>query len=490
MGSIVAEQVGAVTVSPETLDFYETLTLETHPQIQEQYGRSMSTLRELGLVAVVSTIDQVKTTPEYTLGLDDFTTAVEEHMMTDTEFGDLLHANRKREHEIVNAQTVTANGTPLVDVVSAGVEASLQAARKDVRMYSQVERDRNDLQLARAVDQLEVGEMCAALSKDPTELIHSDPEFWEGEMGYRKKMSVFQVYWKKTEDTLITHTLIIHNTDVEKMRVLFADYGKSIPADIKDSEWILNQILKNISSEEEFEAFIDQFRNSYELLSGQAPTVSLTQFMNSGIPKQLLSTYFDKYILPMSSSLSSGKKVSEIHDFVSDMYSIGTESLNPEDTHGLLRILNRSSFDIQDSRFLDEIIRFTAVEGIRKMLPQYLKPDVVKIEPQTGLYESTGMVHERAFNQDVASNLRAGRAAERTYGGCSSAGLSSREQENAVYSELDLNNQDVYGGSDKLPDDKYGSRYFYCPKRGCLNVRPKDQLIPKCQKCRADVSCG
>ncbi len=47
-----------------------------------------------------------------------------------------------------------------------------------------------------------------------------------------------------------------------------------------------------------------------------------------------------------------------------------------------------------------------------------------------------------------------------------------------------------YGNkADKLPDDKYGPRTFRCPKKGCLNTRPKDTLIPKCQKCGADVRC-
>lgn len=49
-----------------------------------------------------------------------------------------------------------------------------------------------------------------------------------------------------------------------------------------------------------------------------------------------------------------------------------------------------------------------------------------------------------------------------------------------------------YGSqTDKLPDDKFGSRYFKCPKLSCsfINERPKDRLIPRCKKCGADVSC-
>lgn len=48
-----------------------------------------------------------------------------------------------------------------------------------------------------------------------------------------------------------------------------------------------------------------------------------------------------------------------------------------------------------------------------------------------------------------------------------------------------------YGNkADKLPDDKYGSRYFKCPK-GHQNTRwEKDKLIEQCQVCKCDVGCG
>ncbi len=44
----------------------------------------------------------------------------------------------------------------------------------------------------------------------------------------------------------------------------------------------------------------------------------------------------------------------------------------------------------------------------------------------------------------------------------------------------------------RLPDDKFGSRYFVCPNKGCKyeNTRPKDTLIPRCKKCGTDVSCN
>lgn len=58
------------------------------------------------------------------------------------------------------------------------------------------------------------------------------------------------------------------------------------------------------------------------------------------------------------------------------------------------------------------------------------------------------------------------------------------------YSVDDQLAESGYGNkSDKLPDDKYGSRYFKCPK-GHENVRlVRDKLIERCQICNCDVSC-
>ncbi|MBI4089264.1 MAG: hypothetical protein HY424_00995 [Candidatus Levybacteria bacterium] len=40
-----------------------------------------------------------------------------------------------------------------------------------------------------------------------------------------------------------------------------------------------------------------------------------------------------------------------------------------------------------------------------------------------------------------------------------------------------------------LEPDKYGSRTFTCPACGETNVRPKDELLEKCQHCGGEVAC-
>ncbi len=75
-----------------------------------------------------------------------------------------------------------------------------------------------------------------------------------------------------------------------------------------------------------------------------------------------------------------------------------------------------------------------------------------------------------------------------TYSGCG-ASVDADKLGDALTAREQLGELGYGSQSNKLSDDKYGSRTFKCPKRGCLNTRPKNILIPKCQKCGADVSC-
>ena len=98
--------------------------------------------------------------------------------------------------------------------------------------------------------------------------------------------------------------------------------------------------------------------------------------------------------------------------------------------------------------------------------------------------------YQRMNSMQLALNIQKGAQAGRNYGGCASA---SGEMFNEIPGVLEneLGKQDIFSGNgESLADDRYGSRYFSCPKNGCRNTRPKDKLIPKCQKCGADVSCG
>lgn len=76
-----------------------------------------------------------------------------------------------------------------------------------------------------------------------------------------------------------------------------------------------------------------------------------------------------------------------------------------------------------------------------------------------------------------------------TVSGC---GASIGPEKDGLSAEDQLAEAGYGDQSQKLPNDKYGTRYFKCPKKSCsyINERPKDKLLPICKKCGTDVSCG
>lgn len=78
-----------------------------------------------------------------------------------------------------------------------------------------------------------------------------------------------------------------------------------------------------------------------------------------------------------------------------------------------------------------------------------------------------------------------------TVSGCGATINSGGRSGESLSADGQLNESGYGNQANKLLDDKYGSRYFVCPKKSCayVNERPKDTLIPNCKKCGTDVSC-
>jgi hypothetical protein len=70
----------------------------------------------------------------------------------------------------------------------------------------------------------------------------------------------------------------------------------------------------------------------------------------------------------------------------------------------------------------------------------------------------------------------------RTFSGCGAS--AARQNEMSASEQLD---EAGYGNKDET--DRFGSRKFDCPKCKRTNTRPRNKLIPNCQKCGADVTC-
>lgn len=103
-------------------------------------------------------------------------------------------------------------------------------------------------------------------------------------------------------------------------------------------------------------------------------------------------------------------------------------------------------------------------------------------------FERSGSLPISAFVMAMAEMKGAGNIARQigvTFSGCGKT-ITGNAEGSRFEDQLE---EAGYGNqADKLPDDKYGSRYFKCPK-GHQNTRPHNQLIERCKTCGTSVRC-
>lgn len=113
----------------------------------------------------------------------------------------------------------------------------------------------------------------------------------------------------------------------------------------------------------------------------------------------------------------------------------------------------------------------------------------VFIAPQTGYTGYPIAAHAMALAEMNGAGVAARREGV-VVSGCG-ATISMESTNTGGRAEDQLQEAGFGNQSDKLADDKYGSRYFKCPKKSCsfVNERPENTLLPTCKKCGTDVSC-
>jgi hypothetical protein len=469
MGERVQSRVGVAEVSEcaEVIFAHE-----------EEYARSLRSLRLLGRAALRGDHEDLE--HAYTAeAWRDFTTAVGENLATDATYGERLEFNPMQEYSYMNGHVVDSTGKPIVELVRRGYLTSRVAAEHDPKMNIQAERDRGDVSVAEKVDVLQVGEMLAVVSVDPKAALQKDPAYWK-EKGYRKGLAVLQVYYRSTEDQILAGAYSVKNSQLPALREQFAQHDVVIPEDESENKYIHYGIQKFVDKNEA-ESFGDSFVKSYKERIGLAhDTISVTELIANQQP--LVKSYFTNYITKLAAAHIRGASDPVIQSLAQGMLQSALR-FNSEDARAIMRLAKGAAPNRQDVIVFEEKIRYALVEQLRTTIPFYVqqKPDHTQFSYTNYSGMSQAVVVQELQNHALIEHISSGMKAGRSYGGCASAG-----------GEMAGENQSIFGGNGEageLPDDKYGSRYFKCPKNGCLNERPKNQLIPKCKKCGADVSC-
>lgn len=430
-------------------------TAELFEQTQrvEVYAQSLSAITRLGesVVADNVTVDFLIERPEYVEAFCDFETAIAEHLSTDKEYGDRLIFSRPREYIMYDGRVRTATGEPVVELVENGMKASRIASEADHEHYSQYVRDVGDVMIAQQVDSLEVGEVLHAVSMDPKEDLRKNPEKWQS-LGYRPGMAVVQVYYRADESRLLTYTTCIKNSDKSAIAKIYNNlYDVEIDPNQSSNTWIRN-FAKQSVTEEYAEAIGANILKDHQMIIGDSATYkSTTEFV--GQKADILKEYFDIYICPLAEATVTGENNKTMQSLAQQLLR-SVNNLTAESRSMLIKIGNRTKFDDDNSRFMEQMIRYAATADLKELLPGFLQQNSVQsesVEQEPVKFisqsESTKLTTAQQtlseMNQRLAMNTNRAAKNNDNWGGCSSSSSKTQVMDGAV-GELD--SQDIFGG--------------------------------------------
>ncbi len=476
--------------------------IEQEPQLTvptaEVYGESLAAHRLLGRIAISQSVDVALDSNEAEHAFDDYRTSIEEGLITDKELKDVLYFNSPSEHRLLDNRVVARNGQFMSDLVYEGAQTSLEAAEEDPRLEPLAIRDQGDVMIAEAVDTLKRGEMLRVTSMDPKkQLTGEDKQRWI-DMGLRIGLAVEQVYYRTEDDRLLTWAIAIRNSSKSAIsRVYEEELGINIPIETDENLWS-RYVHRSFATEEEVIALNHKIRNRHkELIGDTQPEISVTNFLDRNDSMRILQTYFRTYVIPLSIAVESGDNQYQIKELAKMIFTTATD-VKEEDRKHLFKIANKDTFNSDDGRLMNRMLRSATIEKLRKNINSSLaKPyDKSSSALSRASYAHTYVQPSPQFlHQELAMSIQAGAKEKRSYGGCAASSVTEdNETSDSIMSKL----QDVFGGNGQEEErsnpegrDGRGPLKFQC-KKGHWNKRKDFQPdIEKCQHsgCNEKVGC-
>jgi hypothetical protein len=441
----------------------EAIALDsTHFGTGELYGQSLRIVAALGRVGCSEAVNPTEAEGIEAEAYADYYTGVQENLTTDREYGERLKFEPVREYDVVDGKVFDKAGGRMVDIIAGGYRTAINEAEADSRLWSEVERCDGDIFTAEVVETLEEGEVYAAVSMDPKDAMARDGvKFWEG-IGYREGMAIIQVYFRKDKNTLIGGAYSVKSSDITSFQKLWAKYGVEVADDESANQWIRHG-LRLTMSEEQAVAFGPQLHAQYREINGQvADVVSVTRLMEEHEP--IVRGYFDVYIRSLAQAYHTGQNNETMRGFASALLTTDVSVFDAAARTAMMRIANSARFTDDDARFMENAVRYSLVEELRKFLSPAGEPDVIPADLFTGAQspDVNAYLHGRA-----AANVQVGVTAGRSYGGCSPSRFGSEDEANAADDDDDYGQQDLFGGKGKgeaIQGCVYSHTGCYCCK--------------------------
>jgi hypothetical protein len=204
---------------------------------------------------------------------------------------------------------------------------------------------------------------------------------------------------------------------------------------------------------------------------------------------------FKESYVHVCESLARGAQTEELRQLVLE-FTHNAHNFNDRYAKALYAMrANKDVFTADDSIVLHELLVYSTIEMMRAY--HLHSNDVANKAALQGSYVSAAMTPNYVMYADTMSVQHmlseygaSGAKQNRTYSACGLSINLGTDNTDSPQNQGSDSPQSAFAGNDpRLETDRYGSRYFDCPK-GHRNKRPRNELIPNCKICGMDVSCG
>ena len=436
---------------------------------------------------------------------DNHVTALTENLVTDEEFIDSLVFGSPKRRRIVDSKVVSKNGRHIIDIVRNGARHSEKLAETDEAYRHQAVRDAGDVILAETFDSLEIGEVAHATSMDPKEWYKTHPELCDS-IGYREGMAVQHVAYRLDQDTMLTWTYAIKQSNKKSIAQIYReDFGVVISEDTDSDTWIMNIHRSKMPL-----SWVEQIgrltlERHKEITGSEITHYSIDEFMQEN--NELVKEYFDAYWPLISDAVNTKKNNPVLQEFAHNILVSAKERLKPEVTYKLMRIANMQSFDDDSGRLMKIMVRYATHEELRNKIPEYMarttkeaKIKGVEVVPHkivTEYFRSPQIAYVdhmriQEMGRVMAGNIGVGVEAKRNPGGCSGSASIAQDApgveglRNNLFGRAD---SDTGETSVVMGKDGKGPLSFKCSK-GHDNTRKDGKpLETHCKTCKEKVGC-
>lgn len=434
---------------------------------QEVYGRSLSTIHNLGKKAIELGTNAISS-PEADQARIEFFTSVEEGFGTDADLGNILEVRDFDLRPVMDGKVMAKdNKRSVSEMTAAGLISAKQRTAWDPHFAPQYARTKWDHKNALIVDKMVRGETDyntrIVISPFPEEAAkHSGNTYWGG-VGYvpHLKRGFVQLY-HDSDEGLVSGSLSFDGSNKERLREIFRDHDIEIPEGEITDNWLQYALTDNLSTDEA-KALSTKIA---DLASDSKYKKSTNTVDVTDNHRALMRKAFNESYIHACESLARGYQTSETRKLIAQL-AANAQSFNDRYKGALKSMLDDgSTFDDDDMTVMHELLVYSTIEMMRAVYLRTVNIFAGNSGEVRGSCHSLDPRNMQNLSAQAFQHALGGFGAEgaRNNRPVFACGLSiSPGKENPVrVGEGD--SQKAYGGVDSKPEDRSEMKCVNCPE--------------------------